>query len=243
MGVSSLINFLWAWWASREGLLPTGKTKSESGTSPDFFLKLKGAKTLILDEGGLDNEQAKTIAQMIHNILNNVFTMETNMADLYYNWRESMMPGGASEDEETIAELKTKYGDWTWDEDDKDETRKNQTWKTEKEIVAVLHRDRDLFKKFSDWIEDGGTTDSGWNIGALTYLTGVSDSGIQGIYQNLIPTVLAASQVTYFYNEILTERDNALLNDLMKLEPIFFVIPIPIITRKFTEGMDEIFAL
>ena len=112
----------------------------------------------------------------------------------------------------------------------------------DEKAIADLHNQRELFKKFSDWVEAGGQTDDGWDIGALTYLTGVSDSGIQGIYTDLIPTVLAASQVTYFYEEM-EGKKGSLLTHLMKVEPIFFVIPIPLISRTFTEGVAEIFQI
>ena len=121
---STVINWIFSYLASKEGLLPLGKTKSEAGTNPDFFLKLKGAKTLILDEGGLDNEQAKTIAKMIHNLLNNLFDMEDNLPKLYRKWRDSMMPGEDCDecinDPKAIAYLKEKYGDWDYDGDDDD---------------------------------------------------------------------------------------------------------------------------
>ena len=53
------------------------------GLKPNFYLKLASAKTLLIDEGGLDDEQAQTIAGMLNNMLNFIFNMETDMPKLY----------------------------------------------------------------------------------------------------------------------------------------------------------------
>ena len=226
---SSLMNWLYTTWVVSNGIIPNGQTKSEAGTTTEFFLKLKGAKTLILDEGGLDEKQAKTTAKMIYNLLNSLFEMEDNLPSLFKSFRLSDGEDGI--DEDIKSKIKAEYGDWDGDEYDGDDF-----------VVSHIHNHRDLFKKFTDWVQKGGKTDSGWDIGVMTYLTGVSDSGIQSIYTNLIPTVLASSQVTYQYEKI-TGKKGSLLKDLMRVEPIFFVIPIPLISRTFTEGIDEIFAI
>ena len=214
MGSSALINWLYSLILSFSGWLPIGETKSKAGLKPDFYLKLRGAKTLVLDEGGLDDDQAKTIAEMLNSLLNVLFSMNDNIDELYSDFKDSdhgleaIVMSGVTTDN--------------------------------------LAQNREVFKAFSDWIEDEGYTEGGIDgfIGDISgYATGVSDSGIQSIYKDLIPTILASSQVTYYYDDVINQEAGKLNSDLGKLEPILHAIPVPILTRLFTDGKKEIMTI
>ena len=194
-------------------ILPFGETKSEAGLKPNFYLKLASAKTLLIDEGGLDDEQAQTIAGMLNNMLNFIFNMETDMPKLY-----SSFTAFTQTHEYTGIEFAPS--------DFKDTT------------VETIYQDREIFKAFSDWVE--GKIEDGSYAPTAKYVTGVSDEGVQGVFKNMIPTVLASSQVTHWYDHGIHQSAGALKSDLDKLQPIIHWLPIPILVTTFGDGVQEI---
>jgi len=214
MALSGIINLLMVKWPEWD-IIPKGETKAEAGLKSDFYNKLKGAKTLLLDEGGLDDEQALVIAKMLNNMLNFFFNMETDMDDLYQDF--------------TAYTQTVEYKGNLEREDLKNIDKEN------------LYTHREVFKDFSKWIET--QIEDGVYAPAVQYITGVSDEGIQGVYRDLIPTVLASSQVTHFYDSGIHKKLGALKTDLEKLQPIIHWLPIPILTRTFGDGIEDIHML
>ena len=217
MGSTAIINYItskmnidWLSW------LPVGETKAEAGLKEDFYMKLEGAKTLVLDEGGLDDEQAKTIAQMLNNLLNYIFDMEHDFPDLYLEFTAYTRTSEAKAEG-----VNFELGDFKGVN------------------IENLSAHREIFKAFSDWIDK--IVEDGTYAPAASFVTGVSDQGVQDIYKNMIPTVLAASQVTHFYDHGIHQSHGALHGDLEKLQPIIHWLPIPIFSRTFGDGIQEIY--
>jgi len=234
-GLTGILNFLSKQLPDISGMLE-GEKASKAGLKPDFYEELIGAKTFILKEGGLDDAQALTIAKMLDGELNSLKnSVSGEVSKIYVKFRGDLINHENSVD---VAKIEGRFPKDYFTDNTAEKfgyESYNDLPKTFKEIKTK----RQPLKLFYNYLatKEGEAT---LLDGAITYLTGVSDDKVQEIYNELIPTILASSQVTYMYDNTIKKKEGALSRDLEKLDPIFHVVPIPLLHYIVSDGKKDI---
>ena len=150
-----------------------GGTKAIAGLTKNFYEKFRGHKWMIQTKGGLTDEQASKAAIMLKKYVRG-WSMFRNLAvQSNFEDRLEKICGTQVDFDGTLMGCTEENRLRFW----------NETVKEDKSIA--------------DWTE-GLNLD---NVGALKFITGTDDTGILNVYKNYIPTILAASQVAYFYED------------------------------------------
>ena len=236
-GVTGLVNFL-------RSRIPSfsmfeGDKGSTAGLKPDFYEELIGAKTFILKEGGLDDTQAMTVAKMLDGELNSLkSSIDVEISKIYTRFREDLISFEKYLDGGVPNEL-TKRFPKDYFTNNTAENFGYESYMDLPEEFKDIKTKRQPLKLFYNYLasKEGEAT---LLDGAITYLTGVSDNKVQEIYNELIPTILASSQVTYMYDNKIKKKEGALSTDLEKLDPIFHVVPIPLLHFMVSDGKKDV---
>ena len=234
-GVTGIVNFLSKKVPDIFSMFE-GDKGSTAGLKPDFYEELIGAKTFILKEGGLDDTQAMTVAKMLDGELNSLkSSIGVEISKIYKRFREDLISFEKGEDVDKITK---RFPDNYFTGN----TAENFGYESYNDLPAEfkdIKTKRQPLKLFYNYLasKEGEAT---LLDGAITYLTGVSDDKVQEIYNELIPTILASSQVTYMYDNKIKKKEGALSTDLEKLDPIFHVVPIPLLHFIVSDGKKDV---
>ena len=163
----------------------TASQKAIAGLTQQFYQKFKGQEQLIFDKGGITDDEAKALAQKLHGYLRQVSFIRDQ--------------GELDDFKEKLASYPHK--DKPREREDCDEENKeNCPWKHPVETIDDIPND--FREEFVEWIREnnsGSKADHGF---VTKTITGVDDDSILDTIE-IVPTILAMSQVTYFYNEVI----------------------------------------
>jgi hypothetical protein len=177
-----------------------GGTKAIAGLTKNFYEKFRGHKWMVHIKGGLTDDNAKKGAKLLKKYVRGWalirdWAVESNFKDRL---------------EEICGE---------------DDQYKNGPEKIKGTVMGCTQENQLRFwnKTVS---EEGDIADwSPWasadDVGAFKLVTGTNDAAIIGFYENYVPTILAASQITYFYEE---GQSYKLLDDLDAMSSVLPII-------------------
>lgn len=177
-----------------------GTKKAIAGLTQQLYQKFSGQKEVVFDRGGLSDDEAKAIAKKLHGYLKSVSVVRD----------AAQLPEFAAKVESyPHKDVKIEYG--TENIGTEDEPKYEIISKKAESIEDIPNAYR---KEFLEWFQN--TTRSSeewftWEAGKfIKTVTGVDDDNITDVIK-MVPTVLAMSQVTWFYNHI---DDGKLMRDL-----------------------------
>ena len=234
-GVTGIINFIAKQLPDFTGMFE-GEKGSKAGLKPDFYEELIGAKSFVLKEGGLDDTQAMTVAKMLDGELNSLkSSINKEISKIYTRFREDLISFEKGKDVEKIQ----KRFPENYFTGNTAEKFGYESYKDLPLTFSEIKTKRQPLKLFYNYLasKEGEAT---LLDGAITYLTGVNDDRVQEIYTELIPTILASSQVTYMYDNKIKKKEGALSTDLEKLDPVFHVVPIPLLHFMVSDGKKDV---
>ena len=167
-----------------------GGTKAIAGLTKKFYEKFRGHKWMIQAKGGLSDSNAKKGAALLKKYLRGWA--------LIRDWAES-------------SNFETRLSDICGE----DEEYKNGGPKIKGTIMGCTEENKLRF--WNETVDkDGDVADwSPWasadDVGVFKFITGTNDAAIINFYKKYVPSILAASQVTYFYED---DESYELLTDL-----------------------------
>ena len=168
--------------------------KALAGTHQDFYAQIRGAKDIVLNEGGYSDEKAKELANRLYVLFNYWSNNEEEITEWITTNQELLSIGGVTSDESLA--------------------------------------------NFTALTEDNGTL----QINQLRYIFGVDDGSIVKFYENPpngeVGTILAASQICYFYETEITKRKDSLWTTFKSMQAYFTAIPV--FQHMLDEGEEQI---
>ena len=167
-----------------------GGTKAIAGLTKNLYQKFRGHKWMIHVKGGLSDDNAKKGALLLKKYVRGWalirdLSESSNFAtrlDFYCKDDEEYKNGGPK--------IKGTLMGCT-------EENKLRFWN------ATVEEDGDV-ADWSPWMSAG-------DVGAFKFITGTDDTAILNFYKNYVPSILASSQITYFYED---GQSYELLDDL-----------------------------
>ena len=177
-----------------------GTKKAIAGLTQQLYQKFSGQKEVIFDRGGLSDDEAKAIAKKLHGYLKSVSLVRDAAQLPEFEEKVKSYPH---------KDVEIKYG--TENIGTEDEPKFEIISKRAESIEDIPNEYR---KEFLTWFSGNTTTSADvltWEAGKFVKtVSGVDDDNITDVVK-MVPTVLAMSQVTWFYNQI---DDGKLMKDL-----------------------------
>ena len=170
--------------------------KAMAGTHQDFYAQIRGAKDIVLEEGGLLDEEAKILAVRLDAMFNYLFDNEDEIKEWADKNAVHLASGGTNTEEE--------------------------------------------LKDFDDLVKNTGSV----YIGNLRYVLGTRDGSIVNFYddppEGEVDTILAASQICYFYETDITGKKDSLWTAFKSMQAKLTLIPI--LQHILDDGEEQITA-
>ena len=170
--------------------------KAMAGTHQDFYAQIRGAKDIVLEEGGLRDEEAKMLAVRLDAMFNYLFDNEEEIKAWADKNAEHLASGGTN---------------------------------TEEELTD-----------FDNLVTNSGSV----YIGNLRYVLGTRDGSIVKFYDNPpegeVETILAASQICYWYETDITGKKDSLWTTFKSMQAKLTIIPI--LQHILDDGEEQITA-
>ena len=164
--------------------------KAAAGTHQDFYAQIRGAKDIVVNEGGYTDEKAIELANRLNVIINYFGDNEDEIRD----WYETNLTATTVSDE-SVAE-------------------------------------------FNELVKGSGNM----VINNMRYILGTDDGAIVDFYddppEGEIGTILAASQICYFYETEVNNQKDKLWTDLKSMQA--YMTGIPVIQHLLDEGEEQI---
>jgi len=177
-----------------------GGAKSIAGLTKQFYEKFRGHKWMVKTKGGLSDANAKNAATILKKHLRGWALIRDWSSEANFEDR-----------------LKRICGE---DDGYKEGTSKETIMGcTEENKLKFWNETVDDDGDVADWGEWASSDD----VGVFKFITGVNDMAIIEFYKDYVPTILAASQITYFYED---GESYTLLDDLNAMSSIFPVLGI-----------------
>ena len=177
----------------------TGSKKAIAGLTQQLYEKFSGQKEVIFDKGGLSDDEALAIATKLHGYMNTLSIVRDTAQLPEFEKKVKSYPH---------KDVKIKYG--TENIGTEEEPKYEIISARAESIDDIPNKYR---KEFTDWFttKTKSTDDLlTWEANKFFKMSGVDDENIIAVIK-MVPTVLAMSQVTWYYNHI---DDGVLMTDL-----------------------------